>query len=120
MPFSEASTSQPALSVSSSMLMFLAFQDQAPPLPSTLRVSKNCGSFGWQVQSHAAWLQAQPSGDSIQVSVNHAGLVTGTYTGALTVSAVGVDGVAPVTTTVRLVVADERHMLYLPIIVKGS
>ena len=117
-PFSEASTLLPSLSVSPSALTFLAFQNQASPPPATLGVSKNCGSFGWQVQSHAAWLQAQPAGDSIQVSVNHTGLVTGTYTGTLTVSAVGMSGVAPVTTTVSLVVADERHHLYLPIIVK--
>ena len=117
-PFLEASAFLPSLSVSPSALTFLAFQNQAPPPPATLGVSKNCGSFGWQAQSHAAWLQAQPAGDSIQVSVNHTGLVTGTYTGTLTVSAMGVSGVSPVTATVRLIVSEQLYPVYLPTVIK--
>ena len=115
---SEANTRVPSLSLSPASLTFLAVRNGAPPPTSTMTVSRNCGSFNWQASSSAAWLQPQASGDSILVRVNQAGLSSGTYTGTLTVAAMGVSGVSPVTATVRLIVSEQLYPVYLPTVIK--
>jgi hypothetical protein len=113
---SEAATALPSLSLSPAALTFLAARNGNPPPTSTLRVSRGCGSFNWQVSSSATWLQPQISGDSVRVSINQAGLNSGTYTGTLTVSAVGGSSVSPIIATVKLIVADQLYPVYLPLV----
>jgi uncharacterized protein YkwD len=119
-PITEAPTTQPALRVYPTALTFLAVRDGDPPPISTLDVTLNCASFGWQVNSDMPWLQTQVNGSTIRVGVNQSGLSNGSYLGAVTISATGVSGVQPVTVGVRLIVVDELLPVYLPLIRKGS
>ncbi len=115
---SEASTQLPSLSVSPATLSFLAVRNGDPLPASSVQVARVCGTFDWQVDSNAAWLQAQISGDLIQVSANQAGLSNGVYTSALTVSAVGDSGVPPASVTVRLTVVEQLYPVYLPMVTR--
>lgn len=114
----EAMTRLPSLSVSPTTLDLLAARNGNPPPASTVRVTRACGAFDWQVSSNVPWLQTQVSGDLIQVSVNQAGLDNGVYTGTLTVSAVGMSGVLPVSVRVKLIVAEQLYWAYLPLVVR--
>ncbi len=116
--FSEATTTAPSLSASPSALFFLALRNGSAPPIQTATISRMCGTFNWQVTSNAAWLQGQPQSDTVRVSVNQSGLSNGTYNGTLTVSAVGVSGVAPATIAVTMYVADSFGMNYFPFIKK--
>jgi hypothetical protein len=83
-----------------------------------LSVTEDCSSFSWQVSDDAPWLQTQASGNTVGVSVNQSGLSNGVYTGTVTVSAVGISDVPPVSTQVQLIVVDQLFPVYLPLIRK--
>lgn len=112
----EAATTQPALHVSPTALTFLAARDGSPPPARTLNVAQDCSSFGWEVSVDAPWLQAQSIGSEVRVGVNQSGLSNGVYSGVVTISAVGVLGVSPVSAQVQLIVVDELFPAYLPLI----
>jgi uncharacterized protein YkwD len=114
----EAATTPAALSVSPIAMTFLAARNGSLPPPSTLNVVQNCSSFSWQVSQDAPWLQTQAMGDTVQVSVNQSGLNIGLYTGSVTISAVEISGVSPVSIPVQLIVADEVFPFYLPLVWK--
>ena len=114
----EAATTQSALRVSPMALTFLAARGSNPPPPAVLSVAQNCSSFRWQVSDDAPWLQTQVSGDRVGVSVNQSGLSNGVYSGTVTISAIGISDVSPVSTQVQLIVVDELFPVYLPLIRK--
>ena len=114
----EAATTQSALRVSPMALTFLAARGSNPPPPAVLSVTQNCSSFRWQVSDDAPWLQTQVSGDRVGVSVNQSGLSNGVYSGTVTISAIGISDVSPVSTQVQLIVVDELFPVYLPLIRK--
>lgn len=112
----EATTMQAALRVSPTALTFLADRDGSPPPPRMLQVVQDCSSFDWQASSDAPWLQVQPMGDAVTVGVNQSGLSSGAYTGTVTIFAVGLPEVPPVSAQVRLIVADDLFQTHLPLI----
>jgi uncharacterized protein YkwD len=114
----EAATTQSVLRVSPTALTFLAARGGNPPPTAILSVAQDCSSFSWQVSDDASWLQTQASGNTVGVSVNQSGLSNGVYSGTVTFSAIGISGVPPVSTQVRLIVVDELFPAYLPLIRK--
>jgi hypothetical protein len=110
----EAATTQPALRVSPTALTFQAVRGGKPPPSSTLNVAQDCSTFSWQVSHDAPWLQTQVSGSTVRISVNQAGLSSGVYSGTVTIAAIGISGVPPVSAQVRLTVVDELFQVYLP------
>jgi len=111
----EATTTQFVLQVSPTALTFLAARGGNPPPTAILSVTQNCPSFSWQVSDDASWLQTQSSGNTVGVSVNQSGLSNGVYSGTVTISAIGISGVLPVSTQVQLIVVDELFPIYLPL-----
>lgn len=110
----EAGVVQPALRVFPTALTFLADRSGNPPPPTILSVTQESSTFNWQVTVDASWLQTQPSDSTVRVSVNPSGLSAGVYLGTLTVSAIDISSVPPVSTQVRLIVVDELFPIYLP------
>ena len=116
--FSEATTAAPSLSAVPGSLVFFAVRNDKPPASQTVSVTRMCGPFGWQVSDNAAWLITQTQDDNVAVSVNQSGLANGTYQGAVTISAVGITGVVPVTVPITLIVADQADAIFLPFILR--
>jgi hypothetical protein len=114
--FTQVNTTLPSLGVTPPSIFFLARRNGTPPASQWLTVLRNCGNFSWQVSGSPSWLQTQPQGNAIRVSVNQTSLATGMYQGTLTVSAVGVSGVSPVSVPVTLFVADQ--FIHLPFIAR--
>jgi len=104
------------LAVSPSSLLFLAQYGGSPPPVQTLSVSQEgCGSFTWSVSDDADWLQAQPTGEIVEVSVDATGLNIGSYQANITVEAeTGALG-SPLQVPVTLTVAELQHC-YVPLI----
>lgn len=83
----------PVLSVDKSTLRFGAVRSGAAT-PAQSVIVRNAGpsgtSLNWQASTNKSWLAAAPgsgTGDAVlSVSVNHAGLAVGTYTGLVTVT----------------------------------
>ncbi|MBU0494991.1 MAG: CAP domain-containing protein [Chloroflexi bacterium] len=90
-----------------------------PPAMQTLTVGQSCGPFVWDVTAPAPWLQVQPVGDTIQVSVDLTGLVTGTYQTTITITAAAGALGSPVVVPVTLTVVHYAHRLYLPLVLRG-
>ena len=84
----------PILVLSPSRLNFIAVMGQSVPAQTIAVSNGGSGTFGWTVASDSSWLTVSPSSGStpqnMSVSVNVAGLVTGSYTGNVTVTASGV------------------------------
>ena len=114
-PITEAGVAQPALRVSPTALTFLADRSGNPPPPTILSVVQESSTFSWKVTVDASWLQTQPNGSAVRVSVNPSSLSAGVYLGTVTVSAIGISSVPPVSTQVRLIVVDELFSIYLPL-----
>ncbi len=114
----QTNTGKPTLSVTPASLTFRALQNGTPPPAQSLNVARNCGTFDWQVTTDAAWLQAQPQGQTIQVSVDLSGLDSGTHQGNLTVSAVGTSDISPVSIPVTLLVSEPSPPVFLPFLVR--
>ncbi len=103
------------LGVSPESVLFIADQDTTLPSLSRLQVLQNCQTFDWAVSSDATWLKTQTAGDAVLVSANPAGLATGDYNGAVTISA---SGHSPAVASVQLTVVEELFPLYLPLVRK--
>jgi hypothetical protein len=112
----EATTTHAALRVSPATLTFLAVRNGSPPPPRVLQVAQDCSAFDWQVSGDEPWLQVQAKGGTVTVGVNPSGLSKGSYLGTVTVSAVGLPQVPPVSAQVHLIVADEVFQTHLPLI----
>ncbi len=105
---SSATATGPVLSVSPASLSLSATVGGSNPAPVSLSVSNGgSGSLSFGAATDAVWLSVSPpSGNapqSLSVSAAIAGLAAGTYTGHVTVTAVGAQGspaVIPVTLTV--------------------
>src|SRR5206468_9386057 len=101
-------TPTPILSVSPLSLSFNAQQGGSNPASSSFTVTNSgVGQLSMTTASDSAWLTATPTTgtapQTVQVSVNLAGLSVGTYTGHITVSSAGTQG-SPATVTVTLTV----------------
>ncbi|HET8755685.1 MAG TPA: LamG-like jellyroll fold domain-containing protein [Solirubrobacteraceae bacterium] len=99
----------PALSVSPGSLSFTAVEGAAAPPAQSLSVTNTGGgSLSFTTSDDATWLSAAPASGtapgSVSVSVSHAGLARGTYTGNVVVTAAGATG-SPRTIPVTLTVA---------------
>jgi uncharacterized protein YkwD len=114
----EAATTPAALHVSPAALTFLAVRNGSLPPASTLNITWDCASSGWQAGADAPWLQTQAVGNTLRVSVDQSGLDNGLYLGNVTISAVGSSSLQPVSVPVQLIVVDEIFSLYLPLIQK--
>ncbi|HHH42284.1 MAG TPA: CAP domain-containing protein [Chloroflexi bacterium] len=115
----EVDTTPKRLSVSPERLLFLVEQGSSPQSTYTLTVQR-CGSFAWTVTGDASWLSLQTVGETVKVGVDAAGLASGTYEATITVEAeAGVVG-SPARIPVTLVVADQLHDLFLPLVLRGT
>ena len=88
---------QPILSVTPASLSFSYVVGGANPSPATLNVANTgTGSLNFTASSNATWLLASPTASSApqseRVTVSVAGLVPGTYTGQVTITASGAQG----------------------------
>ena len=99
-----------ALSVLPASLAFSAFEGGANPATQALTIddTANLGTMAWTVSDNAAWLSVAPASGVndavVTVSVNVAGLASGTYNANITVTAAGATG-SPVVIPVTLVVS---------------
>jgi hypothetical protein len=85
----------PAIVASPSTLSFVAMSGQAPPPAQSLAIlNAGLGSFSYTVATDSSWLSAAPASGSTpasaSVTVNAAGLATGTYTGYVIITASGI------------------------------
>jgi uncharacterized protein YkwD len=115
-PFSEADTRPRFMTAAPASLFFLAEQGGAAPPTQALRVTRGCASFDYRASDNAAWLLPQANGDEVLVSVNQAGLSLGAYQATLTLEA---SDAPPVPVPVTLLVAEQVHELYLPVILRN-
>ena len=83
----------PTISLSPTSLTFTAMQGGANPANQTVALTNAGGAVNWTVSDNALWLGVSPasgsSSSTLTAAVNTTGLATGTYNGAITVSAVG-------------------------------
>jgi hypothetical protein len=98
----------PVLAVAPSSLTFSAQQGGGNPAPASLSVSNTGGgTLTYSVSSAAAWLAVTPNTGSapkvLQATPAITGLVPGTFTGHITISAPGA-GNSPITVTVVLTI----------------
>jgi uncharacterized protein YkwD len=114
----EADINPAAPHVSPAALTFLAVRNGSLPAASTLNITWNCASSGWQAGVDAPWLQTQAVGNTLRVNVDQSGLDNGMYLGNITISAVGASALQLVSVPVQLIVVDEIFPLYLPLIQK--
>ncbi len=90
-------TSTPSISLSPSALSFSAVAGGTAPTAQLINLKNpSGGTLSWTTSDNAAWLSLSSSSgttttetDSITATVNLTGLIAGTYTGAVTVSASG-------------------------------
>ncbi len=116
-PIEEANLNPKRISVVPSSLFFLAEAGGAPPPPATLHVRKGgCEDFTWNVESGSPWLSVHKEDDTVTVSVDTSGLDVGAYEGQITIDAGGDVLGSPATVPVTLLVAQELHGVYLPLI----
>jgi hypothetical protein len=102
--------SHAALAVTPAGLSFSAQAGGANPEPANISVTNTGGgSLPFTASTDAAWLSVSPASgrapSSPQVAVGIAGLVPGTYTGHVTVSAANATG-SPVTVAVTLTITE--------------
>ncbi len=98
--FGLKSTEAFALIVNPTSLSFSGVQGGTNPAPQSVTFSKkNKREKSWTARTSAAWLSATPSSgtlatetDTIQVSVNTAGLTAGSYAGRVTIAVTQRDG----------------------------
>jgi len=103
----------PTLFVSPALLSFSSFEGGENPVPQELKV-KNAGrgEMDWHASADVAWMQISPQEgvtageeDSVQVSVDIAGLKRGSYTGQITLSSLVAIN-SPVGVTVLLEISE--------------
>ena len=100
------------LVVSPVALVFLAEVGMPSPPAQTLTIQQEgCEPFTWSVSDDAIWLETQPvEGDTVQVSVDIAGMAAGSYQATITIEAE-----SSVQIPVELIVAKEIWRCYLPL-----
>jgi outer membrane protein assembly factor BamB len=109
-------SSSPVLSVTPLSLAFTAIPGGSDPVPATVNVSNTGGgTLNFSVATDTpAWLSISPTSgtapQALQISATGLGLALGTYTGHVTVTAVGASG-SPATLTVTLTVAKPADWL---------
>lgn len=99
----------PMIRLSASNLTFVGQAGQSNPQPKTVRVNSTGSALGFNVSTATAvggnWLSASPAtgttGNDITVSVNTANLISGVYSGTITVTP-SEQGAAPQTIAVTL------------------
>lgn len=109
------SSQTPVLAVSPLSLSFSAQQNGTNPAAKSVSVTNTgIGTLNMTAVSDSPWLQVTPSSgaapQTLQVSVNVAGLAANTYTGHITISAAGAQG-SPASVTVTLTVAPNQPAL---------
>jgi hypothetical protein len=77
-----------------------------------------CVPFTWTVRSDAGWLQVQPDGDRVRLQVDASSLVVGSYQTTVTVEAEAGVFDSPVNVPVHLLVVEELHRCYLPLVAR--
>jgi glucose/arabinose dehydrogenase/PKD repeat protein len=100
----------PVLSVTPTSLSFSATVGGAQPAAQNLNIANTGGqTLSFTTSDNASWLGVTPASGTApataSVSVTHAGLTAGTYTGAVTVTGAGANG-SPATIPVTLTVSD--------------
>lgn len=119
-PVEEADLNPQRMAVVPDRLLFLAEYGAPPPNAQTLTVQQGgCPPFTWNADDNAAWLTLQALGEKIEVGVNPAGLITGTYHATVTVEAsAGVIG-SPAQVPVTLIVAGHINRVRLPLAMRS-
>lgn len=85
----------PVINLFPGSMNFIALAGQSPPAAQALSITNGgYGSFSWNASSDSSWLGVSSTSgttpSTVNVTVNQAGLATGTYTGNMTISAPGV------------------------------
>lgn len=114
--------SQPVLLVGGNQIGFTYQRGAALPAASVRYVTNGgTGSLSYTVADDKSWLSATPAQGSapgkLTLAVNPSGLLPGTYTGRVTVTAAGATG-SPQVITVTLTVRAAQSAAYLPLIRK--
>jgi len=109
---------QPVLSVTPSSLSDNAQQGDTAKKTKTLNVSNTGGgTLPWSVTTDTTWLSVAPNGGtgagSITVTLNPAGLATGTHTGHVTVTSAGATG-SPAQITVTFTLTPPPQLAVTP------
>ncbi|MGE3901893.1 MAG: fibronectin type III domain-containing protein, partial [Nitrospiraceae bacterium] len=100
-----APTTTPTIGLSPGSLAFSATQGGSNPSNQSVSITNTgTGTLTWSVTDNANWLTATKSGGSVVAGVSVAGLASGTYNAAITVSASGATN-TPQTIPVSLTVA---------------
>jgi hypothetical protein len=119
-PIQEADLPPERLSVSPSALYFLVEQGTTLLLPHTLSVQqRGCAPFTWSVNTDAAWLQAQPMGETVMISVDTSGLASRAYQASVSVEADEEVLGSPAQVPVTLWVSDQVWQVHLPVVLLG-
>jgi uncharacterized protein YkwD len=109
------------ITVSPASLFFTAQPGATLLLPRQLAVLQMWNeSFDWNVSDDAGWLQAQPVGETIQVSADASGLGSGLYQAVITVQTQDALPNKPVLVPVLLLVSTQLHQMYLPLVLRAG
>jgi uncharacterized protein YkwD len=73
-------------------------------------------TFAWSASADAGWLQAQPVGETLQVSADASGLDDGLYRATITVQTQDALPNKPVLVPVLLLVSEQLHQMHLPLV----
>lgn len=112
----DGQTTVPTLSVSPATLTFLASPDWSSS-PQRLNVQRNgCPTFNWQVSDDAAWLHTVIDGDQIEASVDTTGMSLGAHYATITLTPLGVSGLAPIQIPVTLLLLEQVRHAHLPLV----
>jgi hypothetical protein len=113
----------PVLAVGANSVGFSMHYGDPTPAPWTIWVTnRGIGSLAYSVSGGASWLSVTPhQGNAptpLTIAVTPTGLLTGTYTSEITISAAGVVG-SPHSVKVTLNVGiDAPYRIYLPVVIK--
>ncbi len=99
-----------------SSLAFMAQRGGPSPSPVPLTVVSACASLSWQASASAPWIHLQVGGNVVRVGVNPSGLGIGVHSGAVTLTPIGAPDVPLFSVPVVLVVAEQIHHSYLPLV----
>ncbi len=118
-PLSIVSASSPTLAVSPPSFSFLALTGTNPAHQTLVISNSGTGSFSWTTTA-PSWVTLTPNNGSteptnVTVSVQSSGMANGTYNGEIVVNG-GIAGTA--TIPVTLIVTNQIHNLYLPLILR--
>ncbi len=108
----------PTLSVSPETLTFLATPDWSSA-PQRFNVRRGgCPAYSWQVSDDAEWLHATVDSEQVEVSVNTTGLSLGAYHTTITITPIGVSGLASLQIPVTLLMVGQMQWVYLPLVLR--